>query len=151
MVDNSYKLTGHNIFSYDNLQNLSEIYGNRFYIFLPEKKLKKQIMSIITDSVSVDDPKDPENCTVFKLFEIIADKSDVLELEKKYRNGGYGYGHAKKDLFEVILEKYKSQRELYNYYINNESVIEQKLIKGAEKANEIATTVLDRVRQNIGY
>ena len=108
-------------------------------------------MTIITDSVSVDDPKDPENCTVFKLFEIIADKSDVLELEKKYRNGGFGYGHAKKDLFEVILEKYKSQRELYNYYINNESVIEQKLIKGAEKANEIATTVLDRVRQNIGY
>ena len=83
--------------------------------------------------------------------EKIADKSDVLELEKKYRNGGYGYGHAKKDLFEVILEKYKSQRELYNRYINNESVIEQKLIKGAEKANEIATTVLDRVRQNIGY
>ena len=60
-------------------------------------------------------------------------------------------GHAKKDLFEVMLEKYKSQRELYNHYINNESVIEQKLIIGAEKANDIATTVLDRVRQNIGY
>ena len=132
-------------------QKMSKSYNNFIDIFLPEKKLKKQIMSIITDSVSVDDPKDPENCTVFKLFEIIADKSDVLELEKKYRNGGFGYGHAKKDLFEVILEKYKSQRELYNYYINNESVIEQKLIKGAEKANEIATTVLDRVRQNIGY
>ena len=68
-----------------------------------------------------------------------------MELEKKYRNGGFGYGHAKKDLFEVILEKY-NHKELYNYYINNESVIEQKLIKGAEKANEIATTVLDRVR-----
>ena len=132
-------------------QKMSKSYNNFIDIFLPEKKLKKQIMSIITDSISVDDPKDPENCTVFKLFEIIADKSDVLELEKKYRNGGFGYGHAKKDLFEVILEKYKSQRELYNYYINNESVIEQKLIKGAEKANEIATTVLDRVRQNIGY
>ena len=132
-------------------QKMSKSYNNFIDIFLPEKKLKKQIMSIITDSVSVDDPKDPENCTVFKLFEIIADKSDVLELEKKYRNGGFGYGHAKKDLFEVILEKYKSQRELYNYYINNESVIEQKLIKGAEIANEIATTVLDRVRQNIGY
>ena len=132
-------------------QKMSKSYNNFIDIFLPEKKLKKQIMSIITDSVSVDDPKDPENCTVFKLFEIIADKSDVLELEKKYRDGGFGYGHAKKDLFEVILEKYKSQRELYNRYINNESVIEQKLIKGAEKANEIATTVLDRVRQNIGY
>ena len=132
-------------------QKMSKSYNNFIDIFLPEKKLKKQIMSIITDSVSVDDPKDPENCTVFKLFEIIADKSDVLELEKKYRNGGFGYGHAKNDLFEVILEKYKSQRELYNYYINNESVIEQKLIKGAEKANEIATTVLDRVRKNIGY
>ena len=74
-----------------------------------------------------------------------------MELEKKYRNGGYGYGHAKKDLFEVILEKYKSQRELYNHYINNQSLIEQKLIKGAEKANQIAITVLDRVRKNIGY
>ena len=74
-----------------------------------------------------------------------------MELEKKYRNGGFGYGHAKNYLFEVILEKYKSQRELYNHYINNENVIEQKLIKGAEKANEIATTVLERVRQNIGY
>ena len=132
-------------------QKMSKSYNNFINIFLPEKKLKKQIMSIITDSISVDDPKDPENCTVFKLFEIIADKSDVLELEKKYRNGGYGYGHAKKDLFEVMLEKYKSQRELYNHYINNESVIEQKLIIGAEKANDIATTVLDRVRQNIGY
>ena len=132
-------------------QKMSKSYNNFIDIFLPEKKLKKQIMSIVTDSISVDDPKDPENCTVFKLFEIIADKSDVLELEKKYRNGGYGYGHAKKDLFEVILEKYKSQRELYNHYINNQSLIEQKLIKGAEKANEIATTVLDRVRQNIGY
>ena len=89
-------------------QKMSKSYNNFIDIFLPEKKLKKQIMSIITDSVSVDDPKDPENCTVFKLFEIIADKSDVLELEKKYRNGGYGYGHAKKDLFEIILEKYLS-------------------------------------------
>ena len=108
-------------------------------------------MSIKTDSISVDDPKNPDNCTVFKLYEIIADKSDVLDLEKKYRKGGYGYGHAKKDLFEVILEKYKSQRELYNHYINNQSLIEQKLIKGAEKANEIAITVIDRVRKNIGY
>ena len=108
-------------------------------------------MSIVTESISVDDPKNPDNCTIFKLYEMIADKSEVLELEKKYRNGGYGYGHAKNDLFEVILEKYKSQRELYNHYVNNQSLIEQKLIKGAEKANEIATTVLDRVRKNIGY
>ena len=132
-------------------QKMSKSYKNFIDIFLPEKKLKKQIMSIITDSISVDDPKNPDNCTVFKLYEIIADKSDVLELEKKYRNGGYGYGHAKKELFEVILEKYKSQRELYNHYINNQSLIEQKLIKGAEKANEIAITVIDRVRKNIGY
>lgn len=130
---------------------MSKSKNNIINIFLPDKKLRKQVMSIATDSTPLEDPKNPETCNVFAIYKLLATKEQVLEMRANYEGGGYGYGHAKQALYELILDVFKSQREKYNYYIENTTEVEKALQVGAKKATAVANEVLKRVRGKVGY
>ena len=132
-------------------QKMSKSYNNVIDIFHSEKKLRKQIMSIKTDSLEVKSPKNPETCNVFKLYSLLATENEALCLKQKYIEGNYGYGEAKKELFQLICDKYKAEKEKFNYLMENKSVLDAEFIKGAKKARRIARDVLTRVRKKIGY
>ena len=130
---------------------MSKSKGNLIDIFQPDKKLRKQVMSIVTDSKSLEDPKDPEADTTFSLYRILASDSQIAEMWSNYLNGNYGYGHAKQALYELILEKFKSPRDKFNYYMNHLNEVDDALSIGAEKAKKVADSVLERVRNKVGY
>jgi len=132
-------------------EKMSKSRGNTINIFLEEKKLRKQIMSIQTDSTPLEDPKDWKSCNCFALYSLLASKSDIEAMKANYEAGGYGYGHAKQKLFELILEKFATEREKYIYYMNNLSEIDKALSLGASKAKIVANEVLNRVREKVGY
>ena len=132
-------------------QKMSKSKRNTIDVFLPEKNLRKQIMSIQTDSIPIEDPKDPESCNVFSLYSILASKSETEILKEKYLQGGLGYGQAKQELFDLILTRFSDERNKYNYFIQNPKVVNLALSKGAEKARKVAKEVLLRVRKKIGY
>jgi len=131
-------------------QKMSKSRGNIINIFLPEKELKKQVMSIETDSKTLEEPKDPETDKVFAIYELIATAEQTEELRKKYLAGNFGYGHAKTELLNLILERFAKERELFNYYMNNLPELETKLSEGAEKTRKIASQTLKRVRKSLG-
>lgn len=130
---------------------MSKSKGNLINIFLPEKKLRKQIMGIKTDSTPLEDPKDTENDTVFALYKILASAEATAEMKSNYEGGGYGYGHAKQALFELIIEQFSETRDKFDFYMANTEKIDEALALGAEKASKIATQVLNRVREKLGY
>ena len=130
---------------------MSKSKGNVINLFLPDKQLRKQIMTIQTDSTPLEEPKDPDTCNVFALYKLIADDTQTKEMRANYEGGNYGYGHAKQALYELIVEKYATQREKYNYYMQNLNEIDEALAVGAEKAAKIANEVLVRVREKMGY
>lgn len=132
-------------------QKMSKSYNNDIDIFLSDKKLRKKIMGIKTDSTPMEEPKDTENCNVFQLYKLLGTDNQIANLKKKYEEGNFGYGDAKKELFELICEKYKKERENFNQLMDNTDIIEKELQKGAKKARVIASEVLQRVRTNIGY
>ena len=130
---------------------MSKSKGNIIDIFLPEKKLRKQIMSIQTDSTPLEEPKDWSNCNCFAIYSLLADDNAITEMKASYENGNYGYGHAKQALYELILERFAEARERYNYYMANLNEIDAALKVGAEKASGVAKKVLNRVREKVGY
>jgi tryptophanyl-tRNA synthetase len=132
-------------------QKMSKSYNNIINIFLPEKELRKQIMSIKTDSLALEVKKNPDDCNVYKIYNLLASKEQSDALARKYRAGNFGYGHAKQELFELICKKFSNQREKYSSLMNNTDLIEKELVFGAKKASVIAEQVLSRVRENIGY
>lgn len=132
-------------------RKMSKSYDNYIDVFLPKKQLKKQIMSIDTDSTPLEDPKNPDTCNVFALYQLLADDVQVAEMRAKYAGGNYGYGHAKSKLLDTILEKYAAAREQFDYYMNNLPDLHKKLEEGEAKARAIATPVLDRVRKAMGF
>ena len=132
-------------------QKMSKSYNNDIDIFLSDKKLRKQILGIQTDSTPLEDPKETENCNVFQLYRLLATDEQTTNLKAKYAAGNFGYGEAKQELFEVICDKFSDEREKFNYLMENKNIIEDELQKGAEKAKTIAKEVLNRVRKNIGY
>ncbi len=132
-------------------EKMSKSKGNIIDIFLPEKKLRKQIMSIETDSTPLEDPKDWTTCNCFTLYKLLASDADLATMKVNYQNGNYGYGHAKQALYELILVTFKTERERYTYFMANFNEIDKALTKGAEKAKTVANTVLERVRAKIGY
>ena len=134
-----------------NGEKMSKSKGNIIDIFLPEKELKKQIMTIQTDSTPLELPKDYESCNVFKIIKLIAENNHVDEIKNKYKSGGYGYGHAKTELFEIILSKYKNQRDKYNHLMSNKKEIDAVLLDGASRAKATANEVLRRVKTKLGY
>ncbi|MCK8482203.1 tryptophan--tRNA ligase [Psychroserpens algicola] len=132
-------------------EKMSKSRNNFINIFLPEKKLRKQIMSIETDSTPLEDPKDWSTCNCFALYKLLASEAEIATMKSNYENGGYGYGHAKQALFELILETFATQRERYNHYMENLNEIDAALAVGAEKAAHVANDVLQRVREKVGY
>lgn len=130
---------------------MSKSKGNLIDIFQPDKKLRKQVMSIVTDSKSLEESKDPETDTTFSLYRILASDAQIAKMRSNYLNGNYGYGHAKQALYELIIEKFKSPREKFNFYMNHLNEVDDALSIGAEKAKKVADTVLERVRNKVGY
>jgi len=132
-------------------QKMSKSYNNFINIFLPDKKLRKQIMSIETSSKAMEEPKETKDCNVFTLYNLLASEADSAQMKANYEGGNYGYGHAKQALFELITNKYADERTRFNELMNNQSLIEKELQKGAVKAKKIAKDVLQRVRAKVGY
>ena len=132
-------------------QKMSKSYNNDIDIFLSDKKLRKQILGIQTDSTPLEDPKETKNCNVFQLYKLLATDEQTTNLKAKYTAGNFGYGSAKQELFEVICDKFSDEREKFNHLMESKNIIEEELQKGAEKAKKIAKEVLNRVRKNIGY
>lgn len=132
-------------------QKMSKSYGNTLDIFLPKNQLKKQVMGILTDSTPLEEPKNPDTCNVFNLYRLMADEAQVQQMRQNYLAGGYGYGHAKKELLNLILEQYGEAREAYQKLMDNPEQIEEKLQAGAEKVRPIAAEVLGRVRGALGF
>jgi len=132
-------------------QKMSKSRNNFINIFVDDKTLRKQIMSIQTDSTPLEDPKNPDTCNCFALYRLLATPEAVATMKQNYLAGGYGYGHAKQALFELIVEKFATEREKYNYYINNLEEVDKLLLEGAAKAGAVANSVLKRVREKLGY
>ena len=130
---------------------MSKSQNNTINLFLPDKQLRKQIMKIKTDSTPLEEPKDWNTCNCFALYKLVANEEQVTEMKANYENGGYGYGHAKQALFELLITKYADVRERYNYFMNNLDEIDKALAIGAEKASKVANEVLKRVREKTGY
>ena len=132
-------------------QKMSKSYGNIIDIFLPDKELRKQVLSIVTDSTLLEAPKNPDTDNVFAIYKLLATPEQTAALRHKYLAGNFGYGHAKQELFDLILQKFQKEREAYHHYITNLPELEKKLIQSEKKAAEIARDVLARVRGKLGY
>lgn len=130
---------------------MSKSRDNIINIFLPDKQLRKQVMKIETDSTPLEDPKNPDTDNVFALYKLLASPSQIEEMRTNYVNGGYGYGHAKQALYEVIVDKFQKERALFNHYVSNPDEVNSILLEGAEKARKVAQEVLKRVRKTLGY
>ena len=132
---------------------MSKSRGNIINIFLDDKALRKQIMSIETDSTPLEDPKNPDTCKIFGIYKLVANAEQIADMKTKYANVNrdFGYGHAKQVLFELILSKFKTEREKYNYYMSNLDEVDSLLEQGAKKASVVADGVLQRVRIKLGF
>lgn len=132
-------------------QKMSKSRNNYINIFLDEKSLKKQVMSIQTDSTPLEAPKNPHTCNVFALYKLLASEEEIAQMRTNYEAGNFGYGHAKTALYELILKKFELPRQKFNYYMNNLDEVEKILKIGAQKAHLVSQDVLQRVRQKLGY
>lgn len=130
---------------------MSKSRNNIINIFQSDKALRKQIMGIQTDSKTLEEVKEPENCSVFTIFSLLGNPEQIEGLRQQYLAGGMGYGHAKQALFELVVEKFKGEREKFNYFNDHPEEVEVALAKGAEKASKIANEVLLRVRRKLGF
>lgn len=132
-------------------QKMSKSYNNTINLFLPDKDLRKVVMKIVTDATPIEQPKNPDTCTVFKLYSLVASTAQIEEMRQNYLRGGYGYGQAKEALYQTLLEKFSKERELYNHYMGNKEELDKKLKIGADKARVVAKETLKRVREKLGY
>jgi tryptophanyl-tRNA synthetase len=132
-------------------QKMSKSRNNYINIFLPEKQLRKQVMGIVTDSKELEDAKDPETCNVFALYALLAGEEECIAMREKYRAGGFGYGHAKQALFDLIMARFEKERSTYEHLMNHTELIDAALEKGAEKARTVAQSVICRARVKLGY
>ncbi len=132
-------------------EKMSKSYGNTIDIFLPDKELLKRIKSIVSDSKALEDPKDPATDNTFKLYSLLGSAEQIETMRQNYIAGGYGYGHAKQALYDLIITKYAEPRERFQYYMNNLAEVDAKLAEGAAKARAIGAPVLQRVREKLGF
>lgn len=130
---------------------MSKSYNNTIDIFLPKKQLRKKVMSIVTDSTPLEDPKNPDTCNVFALYKLLATDEQISEMRNNYEGGNYGYGHAKQAFFELIIDQMATERETFDYYMDNKPELLKKLEEGEAKAREIGRSVLSRVKEKIGF
>lgn len=131
-------------------EKMSKSRGNFIDIFASEKDLKKQVMSIETASTPLEEPKDPDACNVYNLYKLIASEEQNQAIREKYLAGGFGFGHAKLALLELLLERFEAERKIFTYYMDDVSKIDEVLKLGAEKAAVVANGVLQRVRGKLG-
>lgn len=132
-------------------QKMSKSYGNIIDIFLPEKELLRQIKSIVSDSTPLEAPKNPDTDNTFAIYRLLAAPDEIELMRDKYMAGNYGYGHAKQELFELVLNKFSTEREAYAFFMSNPEELEKKLNQGEEKVRVIANEVLSRVRKKLGF
>ncbi|HSD13221.1 MAG TPA: tryptophan--tRNA ligase [Flavobacterium sp.] len=132
-------------------EKMSKSRNNFINIFLDDKALRKQVMNIQTDSTPLEAPKNPDTCNAFAIYSLLATDEQIEKMRANYLGGNYGYGHAKQELFELIVSKFETERAKYNHYINNLEEVDQLLKMGAEKAHKIADGVLARVREKLGF
>ncbi|MBT7243524.1 MAG: tryptophan--tRNA ligase, partial [Flavobacteriaceae bacterium] len=130
---------------------MSKSKSNIINIFLADKKLRKQIMGIQTDSISMEESKSPDACNVFNLYKLVASEGQIKVMRANYEGGNYGYGHAKQALYELIINKFSKERGRYNYFMKNLDEVDKALAVGAKKATAVANEVLRRVRKKLGY
>jgi tryptophanyl-tRNA synthetase len=131
-------------------QKMSKSYGNNIDIFADEKEMRKRVMSIVTDSLAVDAPKDPATSTIFKLYSVVASKDEIADMRERFVKGGTGYGDFKKQLFEKLWEYFAPMRKRREEILKEKSYIDDVLARGARRANEIANQVMDRARKAVG-
>ena len=131
-------------------QKMSKSYNNFISPFWSDSEIKKQVMKIVTDSTPVDAPKDPDKCSVFNIYKLLATKSEIDDIRAKYINGGFGYGDAKKILLAKILDYFAPIRKRYLELKNDLGSVEAVLKDGAERASNIANTTMELVRKNVG-
>ena len=132
-------------------EKMSKSRNNIINIFLSDKKLRKQIMGIKTDSTPLEEPKNPDTDNVFAIYKLLASDAQITEMRANYEGGNYGYGHAKQALYELIIHTFSEVRTKYIHYMENKHEIDEALKIGAKKATLVANTVLQRVRGKIGY
>ena len=132
-------------------EKMSKSRDNTIVLFQGNKGLKKEVMSIITDSTPLEAPKDPDTCKVFQLYALVASPAEVAEMRENYLRGGYGYGHAKKALLEVLTTRFAQERERFDYYMNHLDELDARLAEGAAKARTVARATLARLRSRMGY
>jgi tryptophanyl-tRNA synthetase len=132
-------------------RKMSKSYNNYIDIFLPEKELNKVIKSITTDSTPLEEPKNPDTCLVFQYYSLLADNEQIKQLRTKYEVGNYGYGHAKKELLELILTKFSEERKTFDYFMENTDELEKRLQAGEKKAEKIAKETIENVRELLGF
>ncbi len=132
-------------------QKMSKSYGNVINVFSDDKELKKQVMGIVSDSKTLEEPKDPDNDNTFKLYKLVASPEQVSAMRENYLRGNYGYGHAKKELLQCIMERWAQPRATFQRLMNDKSELDEQLRIGAEKARTVASATLKRVRERAGY
>ncbi len=131
-------------------RKMSKSYGNTIEIFEPETSVKKKIMKVVTDSVPVEEPKNPDKCNVFALLKLVASSDELCEWDIKYRDGGLGYGQAKKRLAELMIDYFKPYRQKRAELENNMDYVKEVLANGAERAKSVAGKTLEKARQAVG-
>lgn len=132
-------------------KKMSKSRGNIIDIFLPDMELRKQVMTIQTDNTPLQSPKNPDRDTVFYLYKLLASKKKVYEMKESYLAGGYGYHHAKEALYKLLLDRFSKEREKFAFFIQNPSIVDEILAKGALKASKVAKVTLDRIRKALGF
>jgi tryptophanyl-tRNA synthetase len=130
---------------------MSKSRDNTLNIFLPEKALRKKVLGIVTDSTALEDPKNPDTCNAFALYALLANEDQIKEMRKKYLAGGFGYGHAKQELFELIMERFAGERRAFEELLADKAGLNEVLAKGATRARSVARGVLERVREKVGF
>ena len=128
-------------------QKMSKSYNNYIDVFLPEKELNKVIKRIVSDSTPLEDPKDPEADITYKIYKLLASQDQVDAMKNNYLSGGYGYGHAKKELYDIIMKRFEEPRAIYNHYFEDKEALERQLKIGEEKATEVARKTMEEVRK----
>ncbi len=131
-------------------RKMSKSYNNTIPLFLPPEKLRKLIMKIVTNSQSVEEPKNEKECNIFTLYKLFATKNEQTMLANKYAAGGMGWGEAKQILFEKLNKIFTPIREKYEDLISNWEEVEKILQKGEEKARDLASDKLKILRKAIG-
>lgn len=131
-------------------RKMSKSYNNYLDVFLPEKELRKKVMSIVTDLKTLEEPKDPDTCNVFAIYSLVANPEEISSLRQSYQGGNFGYGTAKQLLFEKLWQSFSLERDKFNAYLQDPTKVKSELDKGAEKARDIARPVLKRVKQCLG-